>query len=921
MPLTRHFLGWDRPLVEAVRDFIIPAAPSGPVDLSSTLILAPTRQAGRRLTDALALRCAGAGTALLSCQVVTPSVLLRSATSLPVAGSLDVQVCWVTVLSAIDHTTLTGLFPSPPADTDAEWALRFASMVEDLRHALLEAGLTIHELVHERADDLVELERWQDLATLEAAYLDALAQAGMHDPCHTQLDAMENPERDDAIDRIIVAAVPDPTAPARRVLEQLAAQVQIDILVAAPETLADAFDTWGRPLPATWTKRPIDIPSPATHIKIAATSSDQAATAVELLLDDAESAAIGTPDRGLVPHLQAAIQQRGGTAFDPADKPLREHPLYHLVTAWLNLITDRSYASLARLLRQPDLLAHLDDQEEGDAAALLRQLDDLQNERLPWDLAAVRHWLSANDAPQPLKQTLDWLEALLPKKGASLAMSLRSFLKAVLDHKTITAGLAEDDEFERAAREIDKAIHELSDAESTSDLSLRTAALLLGRRLGEAGYHRERAPAAIDLDGWLELAWNPASTLIIAGANEGAVPSASAPDAFLTDTLRATLGMRCDADLLARDAFLLQGIIASRRETGSTWLIAGKVSDSGDPLRPSRLLLQCEDSELAARAQHLFSDVSSARVRPAATTSFSLDPNLTTPLKPPRTVSVTAFRSYLACPFRFYLTYALRMESQDDTKRAPDTLDFGILVHDALQRMGENPELCTSTDARLIADFLTARAAHWIKRQYGHAPSLPIRMALHAAQQRLEAAAGVQATLAAEGWEIIEAEQAFKADIGGLTVRGKIDRIDRHRDTGALRVIDYKTSDTAARPVQAHLASVRDDTPDYAQVTVAGKEKRWTDLQLPLYALLGVTDAEEPPEPAYFCLPRAVSETALEPWPTFDADLASAALFSAEAMATQIQNGVFWPPAEALTYDDFESLFHDGIDGWTELEK
>jgi ATP-dependent helicase/nuclease subunit B len=374
--------------------------------------------------------------------------------------------------------------------------------------------------------------------------------------------------------------------------------------------------------------------------------------------------------------------------------------------------------------------------------------------------------------------------------------------------------------------------------------------------------------------------------------------------------------MRSDADILARDAFLLQGIIASRRTSGSVWLIAGKVSDTGDPLRPSRLLLRCDDDELPERATHLFRDVSSHRSRPAATVGFQLNPALASAPAAPAAISVTAFRDYLACPFRFYLKHVLRMDEQDDWKRAPDALDFGILVHDALQRMGEDPELRLCTDARVISDFLTNRAERWVKRQYGSAPALPIRMALHAARQRLEAAALVQAQLAAEGWEIVKVEQPFKKEVGGLTVKGKIDRVDRHRDTGALRVIDYKTTDSASDPARAHLSTVRDDTPGYAQVSVAGKQKRWTDLQLPLYATLGVESPDSPPEPAYFALPRAVSDTALLPWPTFDADLAGAAFDAAEAIAAQIREGVFWPPAERVTYDEFEALFHNGAEGW-----
>ncbi|NQU39918.1 MAG: PD-(D/E)XK nuclease family protein [Lentisphaerae bacterium] len=928
MPVSCHFLGWDRPLTEGVRDFLIPVLPTGPVDLERDLVVVPTRQAGRRLTDALALRCGQAGTALLSCRVVTPSVLLGAADSpRTVARPLDVQSCWIDVLSAINITTLSGLFPSPPAQVDAEWALRFAGTIEDLRRALLDGGLTISRLVATRPDDLAELDRWRDLALLEDDYLARLSAMGLEDPVLQQLAAAEHPQIDAIVQRIIVAGVPDPTEPSIRVLSALAERLDLQILIAAPESHADAFDSWGRPRREIWNQHSIAFANPDQQILLAATPADQAERAIELLQRAAtagnQPAAIGTPDHDLIPHIQSALLRHGGAGFDPSDKPLRDHPLFHLTEAFVNLASDRSYAALAQLLRQPELLRWIEHGQRGRSAALLRALDDLQNEHIPWDLSAVRHWLSGTAADAPLSQTVNGIAAHLPAHGAPLSAALRTFMQAVLEHRAVTAGCAEDDEFERAARGIDNVLHELAAVESRTPLPLRNAALLLMRRLGELSYNRERDPAAIDLDGWLELPWNPAPTLIVTGFNEGIVPAAPTDSAFLTDSLRTLLGMRNDADTLACDTFLLQTLIEARRSHGTLTLIVGKVTDSGDPLRPSRLLLRCPDDVLPERAAMLFADVSVPRSRPAPTVAFTLNPappeDLPADQHIPTALSVTAFRDYLACPFRFYLRRILRMEPQDDRKRAPDALDFGIMVHEALQRMGENEELRTCSDARLLTSFLTEQVERYVTRQFGAAPALPIRMAMHAAQQRLEAAAHVQATLAADGWEIIAAETAFSRELGGLTLKGKIDRIDRHRDSGALRLIDYKSKDTSEWPAATHLGTQREDTPEFAQVMVDGKPKRWIDLQLPLYAIFGVEASETPPEPAYFNLPRAISETALLPWPTFDADLASSALDCAEAVTALIRAGTFWPPAERVDYDDFESLFHDGLHGWKEL--
>ena len=78
MPVERHFLGWDAPVTTKVQQFLLPSQLSGPVDLENQLIVVPTRQAGRRLREALAMHCAEQNTALLSPRVVTPTFFLHS---------------------------------------------------------------------------------------------------------------------------------------------------------------------------------------------------------------------------------------------------------------------------------------------------------------------------------------------------------------------------------------------------------------------------------------------------------------------------------------------------------------------------------------------------------------------------------------------------------------------------------------------------------------------------------------------------------------------------------------------------------------------------------------------------------------------------------------------------------------------------
>jgi ATP-dependent helicase/nuclease subunit B len=281
-------------------------------------------------------------------------------------------------------------------------------------------------------------------------------------------------------------------------------------------------------------------------------------------------------------------------------------------------------------------------------------------------------------------------------------------------------------------------------------------------------------------------------------------------------------------------------------------------------------------------------------------------------------VAVTGLRAWLACPFRFYLQHVLRLEAVDPAKSELDARDFGTLCHAALEAMACEPALRECVDERQLRDFLLDELARAARRRFGAHPALPLVVQLESARQRLARVAAVEARERAAGWIVERTEWPFALDLGGLEVRGRIDRIDRHEATGARRVLDYKTSDTAVPPVKSHLRPRRAGDaalPAWRGVALGGREYVWADLQLPLYLrALGA-------EPAgavslvsgYFNLPKAAGETALALWPELTGELLAAAAACADGVAAAIRAGEFWPPAEiAADQDAFAPLFHEG---------
>jgi ATP-dependent helicase/nuclease subunit B len=151
---------------------------------------------------------------------------------------------------------------------------------------------------------------------------------------------------------------------------------------------------------------------------------------------------------------------------------------------------------------------------------------------------------------------------------------------------------------------------------------------------------------------------------------------------------------------------------------------------------------------------------------------------------------------------------------------------------------------------------------------------------------RLDAFADKQAERAGQGWRIEFAENeglSWPLEVDGqpFHLTGRIDRIDRHEDTGRRAIIDYKTSDAGLPPRKVHQQ---------------GQE--WIDLQLPLYRYLAQGLALSGPFELGYCLfPKDVSKTGF-----VAADWSEEELATADAAAFDVIRGVrsqaFWPPAD-----------------------
>jgi ATP-dependent helicase/nuclease subunit B len=418
------------------------------------------------------------------------------------------------------------------------------------------------------------------------------------------------------------------------------------------------------------------------------------------------------------------------------------------------------------------------------------------------------------------------------------------------------------------------------------------------------------------VQGWLEISHEPGRHLILCGMNEGSVPARGGGEPWLVEGSRKLLGLLPDATRAARDAYLFRAMLEARRDGGRVDVVCGKSGAGGESLLPSRLLLAGTRDELPGRVTQLFREVEP----PEAGLRWHADWIWQTrAAAPPVKLGVTSLTDYLACPFRYYLKHVVKMQASDTARGEWNARDFGNVAHTVLERWGRDLTAREFEKTEAIYAWLSAELDRVVAEWFGKRVPLAVRIQTENLRQRLQWFARKQAVNCVEGWQVHDVERAVEIPFGEVTIMARIDRIDRHRDSGRLRVLDYKTG--AVDGVEkAHRSQVSASTklpnhvpPDCPVIHSAGRRGkpasvRWINLQLPLYAVALVGNGEPLPEPSYFTLGSTEADVGIQCWTDFDEVDLAAARDCAEWVVGKIAARTFWPPAEKVRYDDFAAL-------------
>ncbi len=893
---TREFLGWDRPFLSATADWLLGHREI----LPTALVIVPTSQSARRLREAMAETAGG----FLAPTFTTPGALLHTADSRAAEPWME-QLAWIETLAAIrDWSEFEAILP-PPAEGSHDWINGLANELAALRKSLQENGLTLADTARILAKS-IEADRWKALATLEARLERTLRSWKLTSRNSILAKGIELPEAS----HIILAGVTEMPPLVERTLESWHGPVTA--LIAAPASLADQFSETGLPA-ADWTERHTPwLADSAGSIRLVANAHQAALEAVRTIGESARPSsdvALCAADPATGDDIARLLTAHGWTAFHPASDTV-EQGLPRWFGVWSKWLADPQLTTVADLLALPQTGKLIGGRraEKADRLARLRDRwmistpDDFRRRMAEPDFRSDEEKQAAENLLAAIQSLESWRNDLL---RTDFTGPLRRLTTILSETNGQSDPLAAD-----ILAWIESAIPLVSRVKRPAHfwIDLMRASL-------PAPVPQPPDDRVIDVLGWLEILFEPGDHLVLCGINDGIVPARSKADPWLGENAAKLLGLSTAHSRAARDAFLYHTLVESRRTTGRCDVICAKTAGDGSALLPSRFLLNCPRAELPARVKSLFRELEPPEARLRWQADWKWQPPAA---EIPARLSATSFSAYLACPFRFYLKHAHHMQVPEPDRIEWNARDFGNVAHDVLERWGKDPEASQLNKTEAVHAWLDRELNRVVAEWFGDSPPLSVRLQTESLRKRLLWFARTQACLHADGWRVLEVEHKFSIPIGNSEVVAKIDRIDQHKDTGELRVIDYKTGKVesveknhrrriiASTRIPGHLM----DSPAIHSAPAGKKlaDHFWTNLQLPLYALAIHRRDGVLATPAYFTLGSTENHVDITPWQHFgDADL-EAAQSCAAWVVSQIEQRRFWPPAEKVTYDDFIPL-------------
>lgn len=535
--------------------------------------------------------------------------------------------------------------------------------------------------------------------------------------------------------------------------------------------------------------REMDVERSAPRF-FAATSLEQEARAAAMqvrrwLAEGKRDIAVVAQDRVAARRMRALLERTGVLVADESGWTFATLSVSTVLDRWLTVLqSDFYHHDLLDLLKSPFIFA---DMVAGERKAAVYQLERLL--RKQGVVAGLEKFIALAEHEVALHQPLGRLRqaaALLEQNRKKTLAEWQAALSESLGVLGIDAGLQQDDAGQQLLRALETWRQEL--AGDTGRYVFREWRRWLAQQFDTQTYRDSTIDSPVRFTHLAATRWRPFDAVLLLGCDAGHLPSAADGGRWFNDAVRSSLNLSTRASHAARQRDDLMALLAMNDSVLVTW----QREQDGEMRLLSPFLQMLRDG--------YGTDLDERELQACLAAEESYRVALPQPVQPapgverasvPASVSISAYNSLVACPYQFYARHILRLNELDEVQEAIEKRDYGERVHAILQRFHERyPQVSEQSveemeaalrqiSEEMFADLLrqdfSARA--WLARWFA---SLPAYLEWQAKNE-------------AESWRYAEAESAFDLQLGGVRLRGRIDRLDVKE--GERKVFDYKTQD------------------------------------------------------------------------------------------------------------------------------
>ena len=524
--------------------------------------------------------------------------------------------------------------------------------------------------------------------------------------------------------------------------------------------------------------RVAELPDPASEAQAIAIALREA---VET---PGKTAALVTPDRNLASRISAHLQRWGIDADDSAGQPLSHAPAGTLLLAIAAAAVENlAPVALLVLLKHPLV--------GGEGEDRLQWLDAVR--QLDLGLRGPRPRAGIEGLDERFEGAEDHAWRLIRPHVAALgggrAETSLSTLATYL--REAASRLAGDAAWRgaggRLAAELLAKLEQSPDAPAVTVTPEDFAPILRGLMDGIPVRRPYGGHPRVFILGLLEARLQKADLMILGAMNEGVWPSLPSPDPWLAPQIRRALGLPRLEFRIGLAAHDFMSALGAPRV-----LLTRARRDSRSPTVASRFWLR-----LQALTGGVTRDQRLERLAIALDASAVTEPARRPAPRPPiearpKKIAVTDLDRLQADPFAFYAKSMLNLRPKEPVDAEHHAAWKGTAVHEVLEAWFRQAR-CDPAQLHALGEAMLANDAIHPMLRALWSPRLMEALGWIAAETAKDREDGRLPELA---------EEFGEAEVAGITLFGKVDRIDRLAD-GQLAIVDYKTGQAPAKKAVA----------------------------------------------------------------------------------------------------------------------